>query len=199
MANFNQWKNILPKFLSPADTRKLFECLKDFPANINKIIYTDTLPSDEIFQGDAFDSFPTITFPDQIIRNGPVMVLSNTCDISKANTRQLPVFMVYCWIRPLRAIEEHLLNGGITKERVEAIVGSIRSQMNTSIFFLPQGGRLTQECAAFFDLVASYDRNCIPDEAINDQRLFSLSQYGAYLFAFKLGVHLTRLTDGVVR
>ena len=51
----------------------------------------------------------------------------------------------------------------------------------------------------FFDRVCNFPNNKIPRENLKEQRLFTLSDYGSYLFLLKLSIHFTRIQDKVER
>lgn len=51
----------------------------------------------------------------------------------------------------------------------------------------------------FFDRINNCDNDAMPRNDLDSRRLYSLSNYGLYLFLFKLSVHLTRIREGVDR
>ena len=67
------------------------------------------------------------------------------------------------------------------------------------MFYLPPGLRLEEEWIALFDKVVNHNANALNFNELLKNRLFTLSDYGFYLFLFKLSIHFTRLREGVVR
>jgi hypothetical protein len=109
MIEFDEIKKYLPKYLSQEATEKLFQDLKDFPENIHKRLYGDVLESEkDVFQGDGIMDLPVINLPDENIRSGKVMILSNTCDIILDNERIFFPRIIYCPILKLSRLIETL-------------------------------------------------------------------------------------------
>ncbi len=200
MIDFDEIKKYLPKYLSPEATEKLFQDLKDFPENIHKRLYGDVLEDEnDVFQGDGIIDLPVINLPDEIVRKGKVMILSNTCDISLDNKRIFFPRIMYCPILRLSKFIEMLRKREITNERINQFVDVIKKQEVSSIFYLPQGGNLEEDYIAILENVNNCDIKVIQKEEIKKQRLFSLSNYGFYLFLFKLSIHFTRIREAVER
>jgi hypothetical protein len=200
MIDFDEIKKYLPKYLSPEATEKLFQDLKDFPENIHKRLYGDVLENEnDVFQGDGIVDLPVVNLPDEIVRNGKVMILSNTCDISLDNKRIFFPRIMYCPILRLSKFIEMLRKRGITNERINQFVNVIKKQEVSSIFYLPQGGNLEEDYIAILENVNNCDIKVIQKEEIKKRRLFSLSNYGFYLFLFKLSIHFTRIREAVER
>ncbi len=200
MIDFDEIKKYLPKYLSQEATEKLFQDLKDFPENIHKRLYGDVLENEnDVFQGDGIIDLPVINLPDEIVRKGKVMILSNTCDISLDNKRIFFPRIMYCPILRLSKFIEMLRKREITNERINQFVDVIKKQEVSSIFYLPQGGNLEEDYIAILENVNNCDIKVIQKEEIKKQRLFSLSNYGFYLFLFKLSIHFTRIREAVER
>lgn len=87
---------------------------------------------------------------------------------------------------------------GLPADSISDKIKSIRNQEVTSIFYLPQGGGLSEEYIATLD-----DIHTIPIDYINEhkieQNLFNLSMFGFYLFLFKISVHFCRFHENVTR
>lgn len=200
MIDFDEIKKYLPKYLSQEATEKLFQDLKDFPENIHGRLYGDVLENEnDVFQGDGIIDLPVINLPDEIVRKGKVMILSNTCDISLDNKRIFFPRIMYCPILRLSKFIEMLRKREITNERINQFVDVIKKQEVSSIFYLPQGGNLEEDYIAILENVNNCDIKVIQKEEIKKQRLFSLSNYGFYLFLFKLSIHFTRIREAVER
>ena len=202
MISFEDLQIYLPKYLSPGSEQSLFEELKQFPENIDDRLYlsADYLEPGTIYQGDGIDGLLVVNLPETEIKKVPAMIFSNTCDIDERNKRLFPSALVYSPIFNLQKYREGLIESKIKGERsIEDHISLIRKQRITQIFYLPIGGGLPNESIVFLDRVNSCDNAFLEREKIKNMRLFTLSNYGLYLFIFKLSVHFTRITEGIDR
>jgi len=114
------------------------------------------------------------------------------------NKRERPPNIVFAPIISLSRYRELLVSRGLPADVVSSKIGSIKRQEVTSIFYLPRGGGLFDEYIAYFD-----DIHTIPiayfDCLDYEQNLFTLSQFGFYLFLFKISVHFCRFHENVTR
>jgi hypothetical protein len=191
----------LPKYLSAPEQVRLFDELKQFPSNIDRRIYTTALKADpELFQGDGLTGLPIISLPDTTILAASVMVVSNTCDITRDNRRVVSNRILYCPIIRLSAYEEEL-NGHLPGQgsRIASHIQSIKRQECSSMFYLPPPPNQVDERIALFDRTNNYEMQKLDIAALVANRLFTLSDYGFYLFVYKLSVHFTRLRENVSR
>ncbi|HSW60221.1 MAG TPA: hypothetical protein VLJ60_05445 [bacterium] len=198
-------KLYLPKYLSEEGTRELLKNLKQFPNNIDSRFYT-RIPLDKevLLQGDGFlDGFPVTNLPESEIKsNIPVIIISNTCDNDENNNRKTPrPFVSYCPIVNFQKFENMLFKKFPNeRDSISSILESIKKQMVTNILFLPayQNG-LKYDGIVFFDKIISSNAEIISIGQIPEKRLFSLSDYGFYVFLFKLSIHFTRIQENVSR
>jgi hypothetical protein len=199
--NLDDFKLYLPKFLSSESDKELFDSIKDFPNNIDSRIYTNYLSDSEfIYQGDGICDMLFVNLPDPKIKTVPSMVLSNTCDIDLNNVRNFPSQVVYAPIINLGKYQDALYqNSNKKKEQIDSHIQSIKKQEITQIFYLPGVDGKIDESIVFFDRVCNYPNKLISRENLKDRRLFTLSDYGAYLFLLKLSIHFTRIQDKVER
>jgi hypothetical protein len=199
--SLDDFKLYLPKFLSAESDKELFDSLKDFPGNIDSRIYTNYLSdSNIIYQGDGINNMLFINLPDREIKPVPSMIFSNTCDIDLANTRNFPSQMVYAPIINLTKYKEVLYtNAQKSKAQIDAHINSIKNQEITQIFYLPKVDGKLEDSLVFFDRVCNCSNKSIDREGIKERRLFTLSDYGSYLFLLKLSIHFTRIQDKVER
>lgn len=190
----------LPKYLTPETEKELFEALADFPDNIDGRLYSELIKQDfsHIFQGDGLKDLLLINLPDETIRKGPGLVLSNTCDISPENRRMFPATACYVPILKLASIEKLWKDKGFEEERISSTVEAIRKQRITSIFFLPKGSGLENESVLFLDRIVSVNATALPAD-LKSCRLFSLSQYGHYMLLVKLSIHFSRINESIDR
>lgn len=199
--NLENFKLYLPKFLSAESDKELFDSLKDFPNNIDSRIYTNYLSdTDIIYQGDGIRDMLFVNLPNPDIKPAPGMILSNTCDIDPSNVRNFPSQVVYAPIFNLFKYQEALnKNSGKTKEQIDSHIQSIKNQEITQIFYLPKVEGKIDSSIVFFDRACNYPNKLISRESLNKKRLFTLSDYGSYLFLLKLSIHFTRVQDKVER
>jgi hypothetical protein len=64
---------------------------------------------------------------------------------------------------------------------------------------LPKIEGKLDDSIVFFDRVCNFPNKLIVRQNLKSRRLFTLSDYGAYLFLFKLSIHFTRIQDKVDR
>ena len=190
----------LPKFLSSDSENELFSGLKDFPDNIDSRLYTNHLSETEIvYQGDGIKDMLVVNLPDTKIDKAPTIVLSNTCDIFESNSRMFDSQIVYAPIINLAKYEHAISKSSKSREQIKSHIEAIRKQRITQIFYLPQNGSMIDESIVFLDRVNNSPSTSIARNQICERRLFSLSDYGAYLFILKLSIHFTRIQDKVER
>lgn len=199
--NFDEVKIYLPKFLSEESDRVLFNGLKDFPENIDERLYTTYLNDTRIiYQGDGLNNLLVVNLPKPEVKPAPSIILSNTCDIDLQNERNFPSQIVYAPIFSLDKYKLILLkNSKKSKEQIVDHINAIKRQEITQIFFLPKFDGKLEESIVFFDRVNNMPNTLIERDKITTNRIFTLSDYGAYLFLLKLSIHFTRVQDKVER
>jgi len=199
--NLNEIKIYLPKFLSSESERELFDGLKDFPVNIDERLYTTYLNDTKIiYQGDGLNNLLVVNLPKHEIKPAPCIILSNTCDIDLQNKRNFPSQIVYAPIFSLEKYKQTLLkNSEKSKEQIVDHINSIKKQEITQIFYLPKFNGKLEESIVFLDRVNNMPNTLIERDKIASNRIFTLSDYGAYLFLLKLSIHFTRVQDKVER
>ena len=78
-------------------------------------------------------------------------------------------------------------------------INAIKKQEITQIFYLPKFDGKLEESIVFLDRVNNMPNTLIERDKISSNRIFTLSDYGAYLFLLKLSIHFTRVQDKVER
>lgn len=198
MLSLEEVSKYLPKYLSPESTEELFNELAQFPDNINARLYTSQLiDKNNLFQGDGICCLPHISLPDSTVYEAPAMIVSNTCD-NEPHIRFIPISIQYTPILKLRKTVKLMRDNGIDEEKIEEFISLIKKQRISQIFYLPVGSGVAEESLIFFDKIASCENNIEKDD-IPDMRLFSLSNFGIYLFILKLSIHFTRIQEKVDR
>lgn len=197
--NLNDLKIYLPKYLSGESEKQLFESLKDFPTNIDQRLYTNYLENERvIFQGDGLQNLLAINLPSTETKVVTGMVISNTCDIDPSNKRNFPSQIVYAPIIDFQKYSNSL-KSRLSEEKVESHLKAIKNQYVTQVFYLPPITDKLNESIVFLDRLHNIGNNHYDRSGLGSSRVFTLSDYGNYLFLFKLSLHFTRIQDKVER
>lgn len=163
-------------------------------------IYTTALShSDELFQGDGLSQIPFYDAVSQEVRPANVIVLSNSCDINLNNKRMESINICVAPILNLEKYEKRLLTKGYNKQQVASHISDIKRQVITHVIYLPKTEKMTYEAIVRLDKICSVDRNKVSNEDIQHNRLFTLSDFGLYLFLLKLSIHFTRIKERIDR
>lgn len=191
-------RQFLPTFLSQGSETAFLDEIRHFLDSRGKPFYTSNLTHPILFQGDGLDGLLVINLPDPTVNRAPALLFSNTCDINPANKRFFRSSLSYA---PIFALDRYLdaLRAEYSSERVDSHEQDIREQGITQIFFLPQGGKLQRDSLVFLDRTMSASSATIDPQQIPHIRLFTLSDFGAWLFALKLSIHFCRIRDKVDR
>lgn len=210
-------RQILPKYLSSEQQKSLFESLKeDFPnSNDPYKLYRELDDKNYYYQGDGIIDIPFSSinienknFDLEIISGA---ILSNTCDITSENERLYPPNITLGAIYPLKDFVKFLEESNISTDKISSFISNVRKNLISSIFYLPElknrDDILLPESFIRFDQTTTLPIEFInSDERFNKEylrsegdRLFSFSNYGFYLFIFKLSVHFCRFREGVFR
>lgn len=199
MLDLDDIRLYLPKYLSPETEKKLLEDLSDFPSNIDDRMYTN-LENEIIFQGDCIKDLLIINLPDTKTKKSNSLIISNTCDIDEKNERKFSSNIIYAPLIKLEKYKNILIkNKKYSETSILDHIEDIKKQRITQIFYLPPSVKVNEETFIFFDRVCSCDNRYLKRTNISEIRLFSLSQYGFYLFLFKLSIHFTRMYEGIDR
>src|SRR5687767_15143480 len=78
----------LPQYLNPDERRGLFDELKRFPAKIRFYDVTEA-HKESLLQGDGWRDFVAIDFQTTAKKSVSGVIISNSCDISTANERDI--------------------------------------------------------------------------------------------------------------
>ncbi|NOQ30353.1 MAG: hypothetical protein GQ570_04425 [Helicobacteraceae bacterium] len=190
----------LPKYLSPENQKELYEQLKDFPNNINKIYGSNFTFDIGILQSDIVMEIPFFNLPDISSKNAKVMVVSNSCDIDPKNDRPTLPKVSYVPLISLDKFIQLLTSKGIDTERTMSIVESIKKQEKTNMFYLPKGANIQEDSIVLFENILSIDRDYFYEVALkSESKMATLSNYGFYMFLLKLSIHFTRIQEAVDR
>lgn len=193
-------KKYLPKYLSEDNYQSLLKELKSFPDNIDVRMYTSSLKDNVIYQGDGINNMPIVDLAkgEFITKSVPVLILSNTCDMDLENTRMFPTSIMYVPIIKLSKYREVLNNSCKDVTKIDNHINDLKQQKITQIMYLPSTGTM-DDSLVFLDRIHNINNKYIDRNKLRDIRIFSLSDYGFYLFIFKLSVHFSRIQEKVNR
>lgn len=182
------FKRQLPEYLSLGEKKRILEALKSFPDSFNPYAIG---PEGEIEQGDVFSSVPVYFYNKNQRKEVIAMVVSNACDISPSNQRNIPVNAVLATVFSLKRYQE-ALKEKLSNEKVENVLKAIKRQEVTNLFYLPKhpNCHLLEDSVVRFDTLTSIPLNIFLEN--RGSRLVRLSLIGYYLFLFKLSVHFCR-------
>lgn len=148
-------------------------------------------------QGDVWQGIPVFDSDSGDRKELDVILLSNTCDMSSENKRDLPLNISFSPILKLSKLKDLLEGRKVSESVIESKFESIRSQHITNMFYLPASNVL-EESVALLDTVYCLSQAKFLQYTEKSTRCsFALS--GFYLFLLKLSVHFCRLHEGVNR
>ena len=205
MISLEDIKRYLPKYLSASAQEELFDELRHFPVNVDQRLYTTSLKeAPNIFQGDGIRDLLFVNLPAREIKPAPGIIISNTCDIHPGHKRLIPMRMVYAPILNLEKYKQalckdHVQTGSRSEESLVSHINEITKQRISHIFYLPKAEFLENDSLVFFDRLNNCSSDFLQGEQVQNRRIFILSDYGYYLFLFKLSVHFTRIREGISR
>lgn len=186
----------IPRYLTVDAKDGIVRALKeDFPYKIN---YYTGLHQNELLQGDGWNRLDIINLETAQKRDIKGIILSNSCDVSSKNQRDLPSRIVFAPIIPVVDYERCLAVSGVSHDKINAKITAIKEQRVTSLFYLPQGGWLESDYCAVLDDLHSLPANRFYGN-VEKTKQFTLSQVGFYLFLFKLSIHFCRFHENVLR
>lgn len=193
-------KKYLPQYLSDAELNHLKDELAKFPTDGTKdTIYTMALNgADFLLQGDGIGKMPYLNFPNVDVRSLNAILLSNTCDMSTENKRMNPCRIMYA---PILNFEKYAdkLRESFPEQRVTNHLKDVKAQLISQMLYLPKGGKMDYDGIVFFDRAISLPLTEDIVKNMCGNKLFTLSNFGLYLFLFKLSVHFTRIQERIDR
>jgi hypothetical protein len=202
MVDFSDIKAYLPYYLTEKSLDKMFEDIdKMVQTGYNNGIYTTALKDEKlIFQGDGLDKMKFVFFPDNNICETKAVVFSNTCDLYQENSRPFPSKITYAPIVRLTDYIEACKEDGYEGKRLDDHIEKIKQQRYTQILFLPEHPNgINQDCIVFLDRINHCDNDSVSRDELEKKRLFTLNNFGLYLFLLKLSIHFTRIREAIDR
>ncbi|TKC83434.1 hypothetical protein FAZ69_23365 [Trinickia terrae] len=193
--SFERLEDHIPPYLTKQAKEGLAKALADFPRAIG---YYLNRYWDELLQGDGWAGLDVVNLESGDRKKVKGIVLSNSCDIDVGNDRAIPPRLVFAPLVSLDRYVESLRGAGIEAGSIENKLQAIREQSVTSIFYLPKGSALTEECIALLDNLHTVPLDRFTSDK-DRKKLFTLDTVGFYLFLFKLSVHFCRFHENVAR
>lgn len=188
----------IPYYLTEDAKKGLTQALNDFPKNTQYYLSKSTELSDTLLQGDLFASLPVQRGSETKYIKG--IILSNSCDISPENKRELPVNVLFAPLVSLEAYVDRLSEGGLKAKAIASKVEMIRLQKITNIFYLPESvDDQRPECIIYLDQVYFIRTSLLMKILEDGNKISTLSQVGFYIFLLKLSVHFCRFHECVHR
>jgi hypothetical protein len=193
---FEQVKLFLPKYLTPQQKSDLFAELSKFPDNM-AFYLSNAIWNDQILQGDGWRGFVAVNFATAERKTVAGVVISNSCDVTDENARDLPVNILFAPLIELTKLVDVLKTGGKSAAQINDILLAIKKQRVTSIFYLPERHGVWPESIILLDNIHAHPLQ----DFLQAQRtcLFTLNQYAFYLFLMKLSIHFARFQENVQR
>lgn len=193
---FDQIRLFLPKYLSAEQQRQLFSELAKFPENFDFYLLREDL-REMLLQGDGWQGFVVIDFATGARKTVSGMILSNSCDVDIENRRDLPVNLLFAPLISLARYRRLLSGVGKNEDQIDGIIGNIRKQYVTSIFYIPDRSGIIEESIILLDDIHAHPlQDFLGRER---QSIFTLNQYAFYLFLIKLSIHFSRFREGIQR
>lgn len=186
----------IPSYLTKEAKDGLLKALQeDFPKKIN---YYSNSYMDELLQGDGWKGLDIINI--ETLNKKPILgiILSNSCDISDENKRDVPPYIVFAPLISLDAYANILRKKDIPEHSINAKFTAIREQKVTSMFYLPKFDSTMGESVALLDQVCSIPIDYFTKSTTKSKK-FTLSQVGFWLFLFKLSIHFCRFHEKIHR
>jgi hypothetical protein len=190
----DQIQEHIPKYLTSGRQAEVADALRDFE---NRSYYTDH-QSEDVLQGDGWAGLEIVNFSDGNRSAIKGVVLSNSCDISTDNRRDVPPRLIFAPLVPLAAHEGLLKKAPLDEEKISSKIRAMRKQQVSSIFYLPSQGKLDREYIALLDDVHNLPFAHFEADK-RRARFFTLSQMAFYLFVLKLSIHFCRFQERIDR
>lgn len=188
----------IPYYLTEDAKKGLVRALNDFPKNTQYYLSQSTELSSTLLQGDLFAELPIQM--GSATKKVKGIILSNSCDISSDNKRDLPANVLFAPLTSLERYTELLQQAGVSEEAIKAKTEVIRSQKITNIFYLPASPDADRpECIIYLDQIYFIRAKEIVDILERGGKISTLSQVGFYIFLLKLSVHFCRFHECVHR
>ena len=200
MDEFDKKDLYLPQYLSSLERDVLRKELASFPTDGTKdTIYTSALDGvNYLLQGDGIDEMPYVNLPDLKIGKVPGILFSNTCDMSIENKRINPCRIMFAPLIDFSKYSQKVY-ANFDKEKADSHLNDLKRKYITQAIYLPKGAKLKNDSIFFFDRAISLPLTEEFVEQFCKKKLFTLSNFGFYLFLLKISIHFTRIQEKIDR
>ncbi len=203
----------LPSYLSQISKDHLQSYIRNnFPYGDNPDeIYIKNL-NNNLYQGDIIFELvnPVLNIEDGKFeieyRNG--ILLSNSCNAERKNNRLIDLSLNFAQVIPLKELLIFLQSKNINEERIVNFEREIKKNSFNYFFYLPEYRNdkeiIFEESIVRFDRIITlpvnyfYEQYSLKYQPDGD-KIISLSQYGFYLFLFKISFYFSRMNEGFDR
>jgi hypothetical protein len=208
---FEEIEKFLPDYLLNPEKENLKKLLREnFPFSTDSsIVYGKVKNLNLIYQGDGVLEIPFFN----IEENSNVetlyfdaIVLSNTCSVNPNNVKTIEPDVNFGLVLSLDTFIEYLREKDVNAEKIQNFTADVKKNQVNNVFFLPsfeRNGYQFPDSIVRFDKISSIPLSKLTnydwDYHTKGDRLFSFSDYGFYLFLFKLSVFFCRFGEGTSR
>lgn len=198
MIDLEEMQIFLPSYLNEDSKSKLYEELGKFSADGFWIPYgVGSVYPAKLLQGDALDGLSFISFPDPRVKKGLALVLSNSCDLDTDNERKIPYSIVYCPLIEKQKFEKFVEK--VYEKGSKDFLEKAKQQSISNIIYFPERGTSSCGYYALLDRICHQSRDSVSDQQVSDNKVFTLSNVGFYLFLIKISMHFTRIHEKIDR
>lgn len=205
------WDIVLPANLLDIDKDRLKRLLAQFFNEEHRKgdkrydnFYLEKPPS-YFLQGDVLKKINSLFWDDETsqyaFNDSPVILLSNTCDVSEGNDQSIGKQALYAPVVKLDIYVESLIEDGFTNEQIESVLNNLRSQTYSNIFYLPANPKTGNEYVISLDNIFWQPSDILKAKIadIDSERFISLNHFGFYLLITKISYHFCRVPEEIDR
>lgn len=209
----DDFEALLPSYLTSEEKSRLKDGLLQFSKdrssdtgsqNIDYAKFTSRETSEYFKQSDIINEirYPLLeedyTFSKKYTK---AIILSNTCDISSENAHSLNHKQVV--LAPILRLEDYIkkITAGKSYDvkKLDNFINELKLQRITNIFYISDNGG--EDYIALFDNIFWFPTEELNGylEDIKENKVFSLTMFGYYLFLLKLSFHFCRFPESLER
>jgi len=210
-ANLFDWSSLLPPYLLDSEKDRLSKALKQFKRNSSEsgeIDYSGfylSNPPQILLQGDLIVSAvrPFWNVHQDIFESmySRVLLISNSCDVSSDNKRNIQKDAVFAPIIPFSEYEKDMEEKGFSRIKIDSVFMQIKRQSFSNLFFLPNPNGSDSGYIVLLDQLFSLPNSEVEKMSNNliTSRFKTLDNFGSYLLIVKLSFHFCRVPEEVER
>lgn len=185
----------LPGYLTLEARAALMAALSRHPSSPSVPFATAGDLAAQALQGDIVRTAPFYDIVAETGSRAGALLVSNSCDMSAANSRAIDRHVQYCPVLPWSKFSALLssTNQFATEESQRSLEEDVRNQYVTNLFHIGVPGN-PDGFVAFLDQIQS-----ARSSTALGIRKWSLTQFGHYMLLFKLSYHFSRMREGLQR